>query len=127
MQVLLVTDVSVVYGLFGNIGGALSLVVLLYGCLFSIKAYYPEIVTEFQVKGADTLLSIVCFFPRLCCLLWPRKRQATQTNKPLTSQRSGLGPVPTSITASRSLDSGLQLAVPSHHANFTSPQQFEIF
>ena len=53
-QVKQITDVPVVYGFFGNVGGALSLVVVLYGCFYTVKTYTPDVETEFQPKGLST-------------------------------------------------------------------------
>lgn len=102
-QVLLVTDVSVIYGLFGNIGGALSLVVMLYGCLYTIKAYSPEVSTEFQIKGVDTLQYILSLFARLRRCSWHCKDRAAQTFKPLTLQGPGSTSTPTLITGRQQL------------------------
>lgn len=44
-----ITDISVLYSFFGNVGGAYTLLTLVYGLLYSVKT--PEVETEFALPG----------------------------------------------------------------------------
>ena len=88
-QVLQITDVSVVYGLFGNLGGALSLVVMMYGCLYAIESYCPHVVTHFELKGTGALQSLCSMCCQVCRCCAPRKLRAPDSFQPLQQQPSG--------------------------------------
>ena len=68
-MVLQIADVPVVYGFFGNIGGALSLVVVLYGCFYAIKSYEP-VETEFELQGASTVRTACSWIATKCKAGW---------------------------------------------------------
>ena len=71
-QVKQVTDVPVIYGFFGNIGGALSLVVVLYGCFYTVRTYTPDIETEFEPKGLPTARRVGTWVASKSSAAWRR-------------------------------------------------------
>ena len=75
-QTLCITDVSVVYNFFGNIGGAYSLLALCFGLLYAVRS--PEVETEFRLPGQRLLLWLFSY----CCACgqfrwWPFRSHRT--------------------------------------------------
>lgn len=95
-QTLSIADVASIYGFFGNIGGAYSLLVLCFGLLYSISS--PKIETEFRIPGLALLLWIcdhlcVCrgTFPKL--QFWPFKRALARHQAAKLVEVTATGPI----------------------------------
>lgn len=66
-QTLSITDVSVVYGFFGNIGGAYALLKLCFGLFFAVTT--PAVTTKFRMSGVSVMPWVSGFISLMskCC------------------------------------------------------------
>ena len=80
-----ITDIAVLYSFFGNVGGAYTLLTLVYGLLYSVKT--PEVETEFALPGIlaiKWLLACATSHGKFCRVSCFGRSKVGQVSKPPT-------------------------------------------